>query len=63
MKKNLSLVLAAVLMAGILAGCGGGAKDSGSAPDSGANSPAPLTINFPTANSTGVLQPGLRRRH
>lgn len=59
MKKNLSLVLAAVLMAGILAGCGGGAKDSGSAPDtapdSGANSPAPLTINFPTANSTGVL--------
>ena len=59
MKKNLSLVLAAVLMAGILAGCGGGAKDSSSAPDSapdsGANSPAPLTINFPTANSTGVL--------
>ncbi len=65
MKKILSLALAAVLMAGALAGCGGkggAASSDKSSPVSnldGSNSPGvqpdPVTINFPTANSTGVL--------
>lgn len=67
MKKILSLVLAAILMMSVLAGCGGSAKnDAGNSSDNGAGEPAdaaepsttehePLTINFPTANSTGVL--------
>ena len=70
MKKVLSMALAAALMAGVLAGCGGNNNSAGSSPAASkpaASNPAgssvsggtaphdPVTINFPTASSGGAL--------
>lgn len=64
MKKTLSLVLAATILASALAGCGG--KSGGDHDTVPSNAPAvesssvaqphaPVTINFPTATATGAL--------
>jgi TRAP transporter TAXI family solute receptor len=51
MKKFLALILAAAMIASTLIGCADTKKPAGSAD----GEHAPLTINFPTASSTGVL--------
>ena len=49
MKKFLALILAAAMIASTLIGCADTKKPSADGEH------APLTINFPTASSTGVL--------
>lgn len=49
MKKSLSVLLAASLLVGSLAGCGGGNEPAAD------GSHAPVTINFPTAGASGAL--------
>ena len=55
MKKLLSLLLAASMAVSILTGCGSNVSGTSKPANSADGEHAPLTINFPTANSTGVL--------
>ena len=68
MKKVLSMALAAALMVGVLAGCGGnnnagqsgGGSPAGASSSAGASNPPstepdPVVINFPTAGESGAL--------
>ena len=70
MKRILSLILTVVMMAGVLAGCGGNNNPPAAAPDPAPSAPEapsapsepepsaphdPVVINFPTASASGAL--------